>query len=111
MKEIHAVIRPQKLPRLREVLRAVPGFPGMTISKAAGCGSTVRHTPNSIKEELTDFTEKLRVEIIAPDELADVLVDHIVQVATTGQTGDGLVWVTEVERAVFIRKTVSSGSD
>ena len=49
MKEIHAVIRPQKLPRLREVLRAVPGFPGMTISKAAGCGSTVRHTPNRIK--------------------------------------------------------------
>lgn len=111
MKEIHAVIRPQKLPRLREVLRAVPGFPGMTISKAAGCGSTVRHMPHSIKEELTDFTEKLRVEIIAPDELADVLVDHIVQVATTGQTGDGLVWVTEVQRAVFIRKTVSSGSD
>jgi nitrogen regulatory protein P-II 1 len=40
-----------------------------------------------------DFTEKVRVEIIAPDELVDALVDHIVQVATTGQTGDGLVWV------------------
>lgn len=42
MKEIRAIIRPQKLPRLREVLRAVPGFPGMTISKALGCGATVR---------------------------------------------------------------------
>ena len=96
---------------MREVLRAVPGFPGMTITKAVGCGATARHAPHTIKEELTDFTEKLRVEIISPDELADVLVDHIVQVATTGQTGDGLVWVTEVQRAVFIRKTVSSGSD
>jgi nitrogen regulatory protein P-II 1 len=108
MKEIHAVIRPQKLPRLREVLRAVPGFPGMTITKAVGCGATARHAPHTIKEELTDFTDKVRVEIIAPDELVDALVDHIVEVASTGQTGDGLVWVTDIQRAVFIRKTVGS---
>ena len=106
MKEIRAIIRPQKLPRLREVLRAVPGFPGMTISKALGCGATVRHAPSNIREELTDFTERVRIEIIAPDELADALVDGIVDVASTGQTGDGLVWITEVQRAVFIRKTV-----
>ncbi|MBK6655300.1 P-II family nitrogen regulator [Zoogloea sp.] len=110
MKEILAVIRPQKLPRLREVLRAIPGFPGMTITKVAGCGATARHTPHSIKEVLTDFTDKVRIEIIAPDEMADVLVDHIVQVASTGQTGDGLVWVTEIQRAVFIRKTIGSDS-
>lgn len=108
MKEIRAVIRPQKLPRLREVLRAIPGFPGMTISKVAGCGSTSLHTPNTIKEVLTDFTDKVRIEIIAPDEMADALVDHIVQVASTGQTGDGLVWVTDIQRAVFIRKNVGS---
>lgn len=105
MKEIRAVIRPQKLPRLREALRALQGFPGMTISKAVGCGATALHTPSSIKEELTDFTEKVRIEIVAPDELADRLVDTIVQVASTGQTGDGLVWVNDITRAVFIRKT------
>ena len=106
MKEIRAIIRPQKLPRLREILRALPGFPGMTITRAVGCGATARHVPNTIKEELTDFTDKVRIEIIAPDEIADQLVDSIVQVASTGQTGDGLVWVTAVERAVFIRKTL-----
>ncbi|MDD3352693.1 P-II family nitrogen regulator [Zoogloea sp.] len=110
MKEIRAIIRPQKIPRLREVLRALPGFPGMTISKALGCGSTVRHVPHNIKEELTDFTDKVRVEIIAPDEMVDLLLDHIVQVATTGQTGDGLVWVTDVQKALFIRKTVGTES-
>ncbi|MDD2988334.1 MAG: P-II family nitrogen regulator [Zoogloea sp.] len=110
MKEIRAVIRPQKLPRLREVLRAIPGFPGMTISKVAGCGATSRHIPNTIREVLTDFTDKVRIEIIAPDEMADTLVDQIVQVASTGQTGDGLVWVTEIQRAVFIHKTVGSDS-
>ena len=109
MKEIRAVIRPQRLPRLREVLRAVPGFPGMTISKAVGCGATVRHAPSNIREELTDFTDKVRIEIVAPDEIADTLVECIVQVASTGQTGDGLVWVTDIQRAVFIRKTVGAG--
>lgn len=109
MKEIRAVIRPQRLPRLREVLRAVPGFPGMTISKAVGCGATARHVPSTIKEELTDFTDKVRIEIVAPDEIADALVECIVQVASTGQTGDGLVWVTDIQRAVFIRKTVGAG--
>lgn len=109
MKEIRAVIRPQRLPRLREVLRAVPGFPGMTISKAVGCGATARHVPSTIKEELTDFTDKVRIEIVAPDEVADALVECIVQVASTGQTGDGLVWVTDIQRAVFIRKTVGAG--
>lgn len=107
MKEIRAVIRPQRLPRLREVLRAVPGFPGMTISKAVGCGATARHVPSTIKEELTDFTDKVRIEIVAPDEIADELVERIVRVASTGQTGDGLVWVTDVVRAVFIRKTLA----
>ena len=109
MKEIRAVIRPQKLPRLREVLRGLPGFPGMTISKAVGCGATVRHAPSNIREELTDFTDKVRIEIVAPDEIADELVECIVQVASTGQTGDGLVWVTHIQRAVFIRKTVGAG--
>ena len=111
MKEIRAVIRPQKLPRLREVLRALPGFPGMTISKAVGCGATGRHAPSNIREELTDFTDKLRIEIVAPDDMADALVDCIVQVASTGQTGDGLVWVVDVQRAVFIRKTVGRAAD
>jgi nitrogen regulatory protein P-II 1 len=106
MKEIRAVIRPQKLPRLREVLRAVPGFPGMTISKASGCGTTAGHMPSNIREELVDFSNKLRIEIVTPDELVDELVERIVHVASTGQTGDGLVWVVDVERAVFIRKTM-----
>lgn len=57
MKEIRAIIRPQKLPRLREVLRAMPGFPGMTVSKAFGCGSTLRHAPQNIKEELVASVE------------------------------------------------------
>ena len=108
MKEIRAIIRPHKLARVREILRALPGFPGMSITPVAGCGASAHHSPQGIREELTDFSDKLRIEIVAPDEMVDLLVDHIVHVTATGQTGDGLVWVSNVERAVFINKTMGS---
>lgn len=106
MKEIRAIIRPDKLPKLRTALRALAGFPGMSVSKVEGFGAPSRHAPHNIKEELTDYSHKCRIEIVAPDEMADPIVDSIVKVAQTGQAGDGLVWVTDVERAVFLRKTL-----
>lgn len=105
MKEIRAVIRPQKLERLRAALRAVPGFPGMTVTRAEGCGATSSRVAHNIREQLTDYTVKMRVEIVCPDEVADALVEAIIHTANTGQTGDGLVWVVPIERAVFLHKT------
>lgn len=108
MKEIKAIIRPNKLTALRDALRGVPGFPGMTVSKAEGLSAPERLGPgkSSIKEELADYTAKIRIEIVAPDEIADVLVDRIVTVANTGHIGDGLVWVTPIDRAVFVHKVM-----
>jgi nitrogen regulatory protein P-II 1 len=107
MKEIKAVIRPNKLAVLREALRDVPGFPGMTVSKAEGVSAPARHgPPHSIKEELTDYTPKVRIEIVSPDEVVDAIIDRIKAIATTGHLGDGLVWVTPVERATFMYKSM-----
>ncbi|AXS78815.1 P-II family nitrogen regulator [Dechloromonas sp. HYN0024] len=107
MKEIKAVIRPNKLAMLRDALVLLPGFPGMTVSKVEGCSAPSRHVParSRIKEELTDYTPKVRIEIVAPDEVAEILFQRITEVAQTGHYGDGLVWVTDVERAAFIFKT------
>lgn len=107
MKEIKAIIRPNKLPGLRDALREIPGFPGMTVSKVEGCSAPTRHVPGcKVKEALTDYTPKVRIEIIAPDELADNLADCIIRTAQTGQIGDGIVWITDVERATFLYKTM-----
>lgn len=106
MKEIKAVVRPNKLAALRQALIECPGFPGMTVAKVDGCSAPTRHgPPHNIKEELTDYTAKVRIEIVCSDEMADPLVDRIVRVAQTGHLGDGLVWVTEVTRAAFVYKT------
>lgn len=107
MKEIKAVIRPNKLNELRRVLLAVDGFPGMTVISAQGCSAPSRHGPAlRLKDQLADFSPKVRIEIIAPDDVAEILVAKIEAVARTGHVGDGLVWVTEVQRALFIHKTL-----
>ncbi len=107
MKEIKAVIRPNKLAALREALIVMPGFPGMTVSKVEGCSAPLRHVPARvrIKDELTDYSPKVRIEIVAPDEVAGEIFQRISEVAQTGHYGDGLVWITHVEQAAFIFKT------
>lgn len=106
MKEIKAIIRPNKLASLRDALVALPGFPGMTVSKVEGCSAPTRHlVHHNIKEQLTDYSPKVRIEIVAPDEVAQAIFDRITEVAKTGHYGDGLVWITEVEQAAFIFKT------
>lgn len=111
MKEIKAIIRPSKLPTVREKLRTLHGFPGMTVSKAEGCSANSVHNPANVKEELTDYTPKVRIEIVAPDEICDSIVDLIVQTAQIGQIGDGLVWVTDITRAVFLYKSVAGPTE
>ena len=107
MKEIKAVIRPNKLAVLRDALVALPGFPGMTVTKVEGCSAPSRHVParTKIKDDLTDYTSKVRVEIVAPDEVAEAVFMRITEVAQTGHYGDGLVWITDVEKVSFIFKT------
>ncbi len=105
MKEIKAIIRPNKLITLRDKLMQVPGFPGMTVTKVEGCSAPARNFPGNLKEELIDFTPKIRIEMIAPEEVVEALVDCITAVSQTGQIGDGLVWVADIERAWFLFKT------
>jgi len=106
MKEIKAVIRPNKLSVLRDALVALPGFPGMTVTKVEGCSAPSRHAQrHTIKAELTDYTPKIRIEIVAPDDVAETIFQRITEVAQTGHYGDGLVWITNIERAAFVFKS------
>ncbi|CAI8834222.1 P-II family nitrogen regulator [Methylocaldum szegediense] len=104
MKEIKAVIQPQKLGKLRNAFRQMRGFPGMTVSRVEGCSQHEEpEVSHDIREELTDFSPKVRVEIVAPDDKVDEIVGLIHAHAHTGRQGDGLVWVTDVVSAKPIR--------
>ena len=106
MMEVKAVIRPNKLASLRAALLDTPGFPGMTVSKVEGCSAPSKTTKATIRDELTDYTAKVRIEIVCNAEIAPMIMDKIVAVCQTGQMGDGVVWCTPVPKAFFIAKTV-----
>ena len=101
MKEVKAVIQPHRLPKIRSALRNIKAFPGMTVSKAEGCGHHVAKPPSDIREELTDYSPKILIIMVVPDEMLECILQIIVEVGHTGQVGDGIVWVSPVER--FIR--------
>ena len=90
---------------------SLPGFPGMTVTKVEGCSAPSRHiVRHIIKDELTDYTPKVRIEIVAPDDVAEVIFQRVTEVAQTGHFGDGLVWITEVAKVAFVFKT-TQGSE
>ncbi|MCK6411203.1 MAG: P-II family nitrogen regulator [Azonexus sp.] len=113
MKEIKAVVRPNKLALLREALVLMPGFPGMTVTQVEGCSAPSRHVQAKvrIKDELTDYSPKVRIEIVAPDEVAEAIFRRIAEVAQTGHYGDGLVWMTDVGKAAFVFRTAPGSDD
>lgn len=104
MIEIKAVIRPSKLPIVRSALMDTPGFPGMTVMKVEGCSAPSRVEKASIKDELTDYTAKVRIEIVCNEDVADAIMDRLVTACQTGQVGDGIVWRVNVDKAFFIAK-------
>ena len=107
MKEIKAVVQPSRLPKIRSAFRHVKDFPGMTITKVEGCSRSCGEERRSIREELTEFSPKVRIEIVAPDNMVEGIVQVLVEVSCTGQRGDGIVWVTEAERMVRIAEQIN----
>lgn len=103
MKLVTAVVKPHKLDDVKDALKAV-GVQGMTVDEVKGFGRQGGHTEVYRGAEYTiDLVPKVCVEVIVADDVADRVVDTIVEAARTGKIGDGKVWVTDVSRVVRIR--------
>ena len=103
MKEIRAIVRPSRLPRLRDALRGIPNFPGVTLFKAEGFTAPAAVDKRTVKDELTDFTEKVMVCVLAEPNMVEPIRRAIFESCHTGQIGDGLVWVVDIETMHRIR--------
>jgi nitrogen regulatory protein P-II 1 len=103
MKLIVAMIRPSRLDEVKEALRSA-GVAGMTVSEIQGFGRQRGHTEVYRGAEYqVDFVPKVRVEVIAEDEDADLVLKTITEIARTGRIGDGKVMVMPIEQLVRIR--------
>ena len=60
-----------------------------------------------LRQELTDYTPKILIQMLTPDDLVEGILQIIVEVAHTGQQGDGLVWVTPIERMIRLSEKIT----
>jgi nitrogen regulatory protein P-II 1 len=103
MKLITAIVRPE---RLHDVLEALfrAEVTGLTISRVQGHGGETEvvetYRGATVKMELV---EKVRLEIGVSDPFVDVTIEAILRAASTGEVGDGKIFVLPVERVVRIR--------
>jgi nitrogen regulatory protein P-II 1 len=103
MKKIEAVIKPFKLDEVKDALNAI-GVQGITVTEVKGFGRQKGHTElYRGAEYVVDFLPKVKIEIIAADNLVAKIIGTIETTAKTGRIGDGKIFVTPVEEVIRIR--------
>jgi nitrogen regulatory protein PII len=84
---------------------------GLTVTEVMGCGRQKGYTEQYRGSRVNiSLLPKLKVESVVSTDVVDKTVDAIVAAAYTGETGDGRVFVWDVEQAVRIR-TGERGED
>lgn len=103
MKKIEAIVRHHKLDAIKDALVA-QGFQGMTITEVRGFGRQRGHTESYRGAEYTvDFVPKIKIEVVTTDDGVHKVVDTIINVAKTGQVGDGKLFVHDLTDVIRIR--------
>jgi nitrogen regulatory protein P-II 1 len=111
MKEIKAIIRRSKLLEVTEELHGIEGLPGVTISEIKGFGkSRAKNAIDKIVYEMVELIPRMQLEVVVNDEMVDEVVNVIQKFSHTGNTGDGKIFVINVEETVKIR-TNERGKD
>jgi nitrogen regulatory protein P-II 1 len=103
IKKIEAIIRPERLQDVQDALDEL-GVSGLNVTEVMGCGRQKGYTEQYRGSRANiSLLPKLKVESVVSAEIVDKAVDAIVGAAYTGETGDGRVFVYNVEQSVRIR--------
>ena len=99
MREIKAIIRPQRLPAVLRALHEIRDLPGVTVSTVRGIG----RVPQAGADADFDEVEMTKLEVVVPAAIAAQVVGVIERTAHTGRVGDGKIFTLPVEHALKIR--------
>ena len=103
MKLVNAVIQSHRLEDVRDALAAV-GVEAITVYEVKRFGLQEQHTEfYRAAEYSVGFLPKTKLEFAVSDELADRAVEALRDAATTGEIGDGRIFVSELAQVVQIR--------
>ncbi len=103
MKLVVAIVRPEKVNVVLEALYRAQ-VRGLTVSRVSGHGGEIErietYRGTTLKVELQD---KVRFEIGVSDAFVEPTIQAILAAASTGEVGDGKIFVLPVEKVVRIR--------
>jgi nitrogen regulatory protein P-II 1 len=103
LKKIEAIIREDKLNDVKEALREI-GIVGLNVFEIRGHGRqggiTLVGRSGSYQ---VDLLPKIQVNIILSERNLEETIETILNAASTGETGDGLIFVYPVEEVIRIR--------
>ncbi len=103
MKMIQAIIRREKLGAVKEALDNLK-CPGLMVWEIMGHGKQKGITEQFRGREFrVDLIPKTKIEIVVHDAQVKSLVDAIIKTSSTGQIGDGKIFIIPVEDAIRIR--------
>jgi nitrogen regulatory protein P-II 1 len=103
VKQIQAIIRPEKLDPVKDALVAL-GINGITVTSVQGFGQQMGHSEvyRGVKTEARLLT-KVMITTVVTDGSAESVIEAILASARTGEIGDGKIIVTNVENTIRIR--------
>ncbi|HIT20334.1 MAG TPA: P-II family nitrogen regulator [Candidatus Scybalosoma faecavium] len=111
MYKIEAIVRDEKLEEIKEALHGIQ-VNGVTVSQVMGFG-TQRGYKTVVRGQDIDvmMSPKLKFEIVvSSEEWKDKVIAKLIEVARTGEFGDGKIFAYEIKDAIKIR-TGETGYD
>ena len=103
MKLITTIIRPDRLPAVKEALFSA-GVTGITISRVSGHGGESDFVESYRGSSMVlEFHDKVKIEMACSEPFVESTIAAIVASARTGEVGDGKIFVQALERVVRIR--------
>lgn len=84
MREIKAIIRPDRLSEVLRALHGMPELPGVTVSSIRGFGRRYPLGPEPIYDEI----EMVKLEIVVSAAVSPDVVQAVERAAHTGRPGD-----------------------
>ena len=103
MKKLEIIIKPEKLEALKAILDA-SNVSGIMISNIMGYGTQKGYTQMYRGTKYTvNLLPKVKVETVVTEEIVEAIISKVTEQITTGNYGDGKIFVYDVEDAVRIR--------
>ena len=110
MYKIEAIVREEKLEDIKEALHGID-VNGVTVSQVMGFGVQRGYTTIVRGQEIDIMMQpKLKFEIVvSSEEWKDKIIKKILEVAATGEIGDGKIFSYQITDAVKIRTGENMG--